>query len=129
MESSRYLPNNDIAEQRMSALIANRRALGISLSDIVVLDHLILKSRFKPLVSVTTIQLAEKLVLHLSTVQNGIRKLRELNYIRKTEYKGKTYLIVDPLIVNYGSRKARAFKIKLWEEAIQSKRKRQIPAS
>jgi predicted transcriptional regulator len=113
------------ADMRIDALIANRHSLDLSYVDIVIFQYLVWRSRKRIHIHLSVIRLAEKLGINETTVYKTIQKLREIDLIRKSDYSGRTSFIVTPTIINNGTRKQKMFKVKLWEKAIQSKRKKQ----
>lgn len=113
---------------RLENIMQNRSQLGISWAHIAVLSYLISASQVKTLLRYNARTISEKINIHEKTAYSTIQALRELDYVRVIDYKGCTYYIVNPLLANRGAMKQRAFKVKLWNQAIQYKRQRAIHA-
>jgi hypothetical protein len=110
------------SEDRLDNIVENRKKLGLEFFDLWLLDHLITKSRRRVYIPRTIQQLAERLDVCERMLQKSFKKLRDLDYVRRGQYRSHSYFIVDPLLINSGNAKQKAFKIKLWQESIQSKK-------
>jgi DNA-binding HxlR family transcriptional regulator len=108
-------------EERLDTITQNRKKMGLEFIDLWLLERLINKSRRRIYIPRTIQQLAERLDIHPNMLQKSMKKLRDLDYVRKGEYKNHSFFIVDPLLINSGNAKQKAFKIKLWQEAQKTK--------
>jgi hypothetical protein len=107
---------------RIRNISISRKKLGLDSFDQLILAYMIIECRAKLFIQQTAVQFADSYGLDTRMVQRSIKRLKDLDYIRRGQYKGQSFFIVDPLLVNSGDSKKRAFKIKLWQESIQSKK-------
>jgi hypothetical protein len=112
--------------KRLVAIIRHREELHLTLAAIVVLQLLIYQSWERTLIRFHCEEYALSIDYNYRTLRDVIQRLREIDCIRMTTFKGSQYVIVDPLLANRGNPKYRALKIKLWQEAIPYKRIRDI---
>lgn len=93
-----------------------RRELGITEFDVMVFFHLVLLSRRRLFVNLTTAQLAEQINGNYSRVAHSIKMLKSLNLCKRIEYKGMKGFIVSPEIINNGDDRKKSFKYVLWNK-------------
>lgn len=120
-------PKLNRSQLRLQALIQNRKKLDLTAQDLNVLLYLYAISTTRVVVPRGVLGIANDMQINDVQAYRATQKLRELDLIRKVDHKNKSYLIVDPLLINWGNNKKKAFKIQLWQQAVPSKRKRKIP--
>lgn len=113
-------------EKRLFAIYRHRKELKLTEAALTVLSLLVIQSWDKTLIRFHCEDYAIKIGFNYRTMRDIIQRLREIDCIRLTAFKGSQYLIVDPLLANRGNPKYRALKIKLWEQAISYKRIHEI---
>lgn len=107
----------DKTSHRLQSVVANRKRLGLSPTDLTVLLFLVSLSRFRAVIHTTTATLAEKLAIHEKAMYRTLQKLSDAKYIKRMKLNDSSVIIVDPTIINSGNSKKQAFKIKLWTGA------------
>ena len=120
--SPRLFPN----EERFRQLYLNRKELGLTYFDLFLLDHLARLSLRRMYIKHSVAFLAETLHEPYNKVAASIHKFKLLDLVKKITFKkrigdksrpaDRSGLIVSPLLVNCGSTKKRALKVKVWNE-------------
>jgi hypothetical protein len=113
-------------EERFRQLYLHRRELGLTSFDLLLLDHLARLSLRRIYIKHSVAFLAETLHEPYNKVAASIHKFKVLDLVKKITFKRRTGdkrkvsersgLIVSPLLVNSGSFKRKAFKVKIWNE-------------
>lgn len=116
------LPN----EERFRQLYLRRKELKLTPFDLLLLEYLARLSQKRIYIKYSVAFLAETLHEPYSRVAASIHKFKSLDLVKKITFKkrGKeryqsterSGLIVSPLLVNPGSSKRKALKIKVWNE-------------
>ena len=115
-------------EERCRQLYLRRKELKLTQFDIMLISYLINLSYRRIFLSYSVAFLAETLHEPYNKVAAAIHKFKELDLVRKVTFKKKikgkivevTGLMVSPLYINSGSRRRRAFKVKVWNEGYYS---------
>lgn len=96
--------------------MAKRKELGLTEFDLMIFFHLVLLSRRRIFVNLTTAQLAEEINASYSRVAHSIKTFRRLDLCKRIEYKSIKGFVIHPEIINNGDDKKKSFKYKLWSE-------------
>ena len=96
-------------------LVANRKNFALADSDLLVFFYLVMLSRRRVFIKLTTSELAEKINMSHSKVLHSIKALKTLNLCKRIQYKEHKGFIIHPEIINNGDDKKRAFKFMLWD--------------
>jgi DNA-binding transcriptional ArsR family regulator len=103
------------SEFMFANLVANRKNFALADSDLLVFFYLVMLSRRRIFINLTTSELAEKINMSQVKVSQSLKALKTLNLCKRIqhgEYKG---FIIHPEIINNGDDKKRAFKFMLWD--------------
>jgi hypothetical protein len=114
------------SEDKLRQLIVNRKQLGLSPYDFMILEYLIRLSQDRVYIGHSLAFLAETLHEPYSRFAASIHKFKLLDLVKKITFKRRgmeryhstirSGLIVSPFLVNPGNNKRRALKVKVWNE-------------
>ena len=104
------------SEFMFANLVANRKSFGLADSDLLVFFYLVMLSRRRVFIKLTTSELAEKMKMSQVKASQAIKALKTLNLCKRIQYKEHKGFIIHPDIINNGDDKKRAFKFMLWDE-------------
>jgi hypothetical protein len=124
--SGLYLSGAKLSETLYKNVLINRKTYSLSTFDVMLFGFLIYLSRTRVFIQLTTSQLAEEICEPYSKVSKSIKALGDINLVRKVAYKEKRGIMVSPEIINNGTNKIRAFKVKLWQGETNTRRPKEI---
>jgi predicted transcriptional regulator len=104
------------SEFTIKNLIARKKDFGVTDFDVMILLYLLMLSRRRVFIKLTTAELAEALNLNYSRVAHSIKTLKQLNLCKRIHYQSEKGFIIHPEIINNGDDKKRAFKFMLWDK-------------
>jgi hypothetical protein len=115
-------------EEKCRQLCLRRKELKLTQFDLMLIFYLINLSYRRIFLNYSVCFLAETLHEPYNKVAASIHKFKALDLVRKVTFKKKikgriaevTGLMVSPFYINNGSRKRKAFKVKVWNEGYYS---------
>lgn len=115
-------------EERCRQLCLRRKELKLTQFDIALIFYLINLSNRRIFLAYSVAFLAETLHEPYNKVAASIHKFKLLDLVKRVTFRKKikgrigevSALVVSPLLVNPGSRRRRAFKVKVWNEGCHS---------
>ncbi|MFN5921450.1 MAG: hypothetical protein ACK45I_09130 [Bacteroidota bacterium] len=113
------VPPLNSSQMRLQRIIQNKKKLGLTPGDMNVLHYLYAISTTRMIIPRCVLGVATDMQINDVQAYRAIQKLRVLDLVRYVDYCKLSYLILDPMLINWGTSQKRAFKIKLWEQAVK----------
>lgn len=108
------------SESTLKRILIQRKNLGLSLFDVMLFFYLVILSRRRIFIKMTTAELAEDIQEPVQKVRASLKALHSLNLCKRVKYSIHSGIMINPEIINNGPKSRQAFKFKLWDENLHS---------